>query len=311
MRCTALAAAFFVFGCSSSEVPTARSNQTARSPEVAVPSPTANASRPAASATVVPVESASANPSGAPPREERAVAKSGRAAFTRGGSLWITDEKGQNAQPLIERGKVAIENKPDMIPAAFEMSGLAFSPDDSRVYFEVPGWATSMALFYVEVRTKKVFFFHDANGYRVIEACKDPKQIGRIITFEHSYFDVNPSSAVDMFFLVDSAEPKRQEERTGKSGRIGIVGPTEKNVERFMAKKCGQGKAPPHETPPVPAKFTAPTVKCGNVSVKHADLDYLDGTRELRFTPTDKDGAGMILSLEDLKTICAESNAGH
>jgi hypothetical protein len=246
-----------------------------------------------------------------PKQEERVVGKSGRAAFTRGNDLWVTDAGGANERRVVDGKAIHVANADANLPGldVAPAQSLSLSPDESRIYFMRDGWATSMALFYVEVPTSKVFFFHDANGYNVVDTCKDKKQIGRVITFEHSYFDINPMSASDYYFLVDSAEPKPGEQRTGRSGRVGIIGPDTTNVDRFLLKVCGQGKGAPDDPKKVPAKYLS-NVKCKGTTYKHDDLKLLDGTQLLRFVPDDPAGEGVILSVDDVLELCSDKPDG-
>ena len=243
-----------------------------------------------------------------PAKEERAVAKSGKTAFVRANSLWLSDRDGSHKRLLVNGAKTVVVNQTANLPGIedVDIASLAWSPDESRIYFVKAGWATSMALFYVEPSTGRVFFFHDANGYSIIDTCRDAKQIGRVITFEHSYFDIDPGSATDAFFLVDGAEPKTNEQRTGGSGRIGIIGPDDSNVARFLAKTCGIGKAPAAAPAKIPAKLASPTVRCKSFTLERADLAYLDGTKAVRFEAVggDADAAGHVFGLEDAIQLC-------
>ena len=154
-----------------------------------------------------------------------------------------------------------------------------------------------MGLLYIDLHTGKAYLFHDANDYLVIQTCADEKQIGRVITFEHDY-DLNPFGAGDYYFLVDARAPRRNERRTGKAGRLGIIGPDGANLKRFLAKICGQGELTPDDSPKVPPELEGRVIKCGNERLKRSDLQFLDGTREVRFMHVGGEFAGMIMSLE-------------
>jgi hypothetical protein len=196
-------------------------------------------------------------------------------------SLWVSRKDGGEARKLVDVETTQVENPPRGITLG-EASGifdLSFSPDGKKVYFQTDGWATSLALYVVEIDGAKLRFVRDANGYAVIRACTDTKQIGRLIILQHSYFDPIPTGPVDWYFLIDE-----------QGQRLGIVGPEPENVERFMAKRCGVGVAPPD--PPkaeVPPRLRASRLNCGGHVVKYNPLQFLDGTGLELFFVTDKE----------------------
>jgi hypothetical protein len=147
------------------------------------------------------------------------------------------------------------------------MFHLEFSPDAKRIYFQADGWGTSLALYSVEPATGRVRFVHDANGYQVIRACSDPKQIGRLIILEHRYFDPIPTSAVDWYFLIDD-----------RAKRYGIVGPERENVDRFLANTCGVGTALPAPEPEAVPLRLRQDAACKHEISKRKNIAFLDGT---------------------------------
>jgi hypothetical protein len=185
-------------------------------------------------------------------------------------SLWVSRKDGGDARKLVDVDTTHVEGSPGGI-ALGETSGifdLSFSPDGKKVYFQTDYAATSLALLVVEIDSGKLRFVHDANGYTVIRACTDKKQIGRLIVLRHSYFDPIPTMVVDWYFLLDE-----------KGQRLGIVGPGPDNVKRFMAKQCGVGVAPP--APPkeeVPPRLRTPRLDCGEHVIQHKPVPFLDGT---------------------------------
>jgi hypothetical protein len=230
----------------------------------------------------------------------------GRVAFVRSGSekgkasLWVASKDGSQTRMLVDAASARVENPHDGAPLAETsgLFGLSFSADGKTLYFQADGWATSLALYSVEIDSGAVRYVHDANGYVVIRACKDKKHVGRLIILEHRYFDPIPTSAVDWYFLIDD-----------RAGRHGIVGPDPENVDRFLARRCGVGAAPPD--PPrseVPPRLRSPRLDCGGQLVAHHPLSFLDGTTlDLFFATdketlkTDKDALPWVLDLEAAK----------
>ena len=196
-------------------------------------------------------------------------------------SLWVSRKDGGEPRKLVDVETAKVENPPRGITLAEAtmIFDLSFSADGKKVYFQTDGWTTSAALYVVDLDGAKLRFVHDANGYTVIRACTDQQQVGLLIINQHSYFDPIPSSPVDWYFLIDE-----------KGKRLGIVGPETENVDRFMAKRCGIGVAPPD--PPkaeVPPRLRTPRLDCGRYVVKHNPLRFLDGTGLELFFVTDKE----------------------
>jgi hypothetical protein len=152
--------------------------------------------------------------------------------------LWVANIDGTNARQVVDlansRAKL-VDGETDLIPSEALFSP-SFSADGRLLYFQTDGWATSLALYSVNLRTGAIAFVTDANGYEVISECRDASLVGSLVTYRHSYSEM-PLSAVDWYFLLD----KNGENR-------GVIGPTEDNVQRFLINRCGapttQGSVP-------------------------------------------------------------------
>lgn len=222
-----------------------------------------------------------------PPPDVTVVSPSGafKAVTKKGTELWLESKDGPPKQ-LLGSGVLKPENTAANLPE-LENTGIGsatFSPDEQRIYFTKNGWATSGALFYVEHKTGKLFFFHDALAFEVIGKCRNKSHIGRVLVFEHSYFDIDPLGAVDLWTLLDAAEPKPDEQRTGKSGRVGLVGLGDDNLARFLALECGIGKAPAApKGADIPSYLKPKRIPCLEQTLVRDDLVFLDKTRQVRF----------------------------
>jgi hypothetical protein len=148
--------------------------------------------------------------------------------------LWIADLDGSNARLLVDLrtsvGKLA-EGETGLIPSD-HLFAPAFSADGRSVYFQTDGWATSLALYSVNVKERRFRFVTDANGFMVIRKCSKKSLVGSLIAYRHSYSEL-PLRAVDWYFLLDAS---------GK--RLGVVGDAPESVDRFLEKTCGHGRAP-------------------------------------------------------------------
>ncbi len=285
------------------------------SPPTATAIVTSAGATPAASAqpllepTESPADSASPLPS-----DVTVVSPSGafKAIIKKGTELWLESKDGAPKQ-LLGSGVLKPENTAANLPE-LENTGIGsatFSPDEQRIYFTKNGWATSNALFYVERETGKLFFFHDALAFEVIGKCRNKNHLGRVLVFEHSYFDVDPLGAVDLWTLLDAAEPKPDEPRTGKSGRVGLVGLGDDNLARFLALECGIGKAKAApKAPDIPSYLKPKRIPCLEQILVRDDLVFLDKTRQVRFRFEPQPGtkpeeeAPSTMSLEAAKAWC-------
>lgn len=273
----------------------------------AAPSASVAPAEPPPEEAATPPESAAEKHSEPPPE---ATSKSGKlTAFVKNGNeLWLK-ERNVGERKLVPSGSLTVQNPKANLPPLDEsgdLSALAFSPDEKRVYFMRTGWATSSALFYVEVDTGKLFFFHDSNGYKVISTCSNKAHVGRIINFEHSYFDVNPTGAFDLFTLLDATPPAPGEQRTGASGRRGLIGSEDHNLIRFLARECGEGKAPPATPEVIPPKMRVSPLRCQGQTLRRDDLRFLDGTSLIRYRLSNpkKDDLPPIMLLSEVIVMC-------
>ncbi|MEJ7729650.1 MAG: hypothetical protein WKG00_10565 [Polyangiaceae bacterium] len=177
---------------------------------------------------------------------------------------------------------------------------LAFSPDARQLYFQADGWGTSLALYALDVDTGAVRFVTDANGYQVIDRCKDKRLVGKLVLLEHRYFYPLPQSAVDWFFLRDE-----------RGTRLGIVGPEDHNVARLLARRCGVGQAPPPPPRQKPTgKLARGKVRCGKQQLSPAPITLLDGTTldfvhlvDLEALAEDPDALPMLIDAESAASI--------
>ncbi len=234
-----------------------------------------------------------------------------KAIIKKGTELWLQPKDGAEQQ-LLGSGVLKPVNTAANLPE-LENTGIGsvtFSPDEQRIYFTKSGWATSSALFYVERTTGKLFFFHDALAFEVIRKCRNKEHVGRVLVFEHSYFDVDPLGAVDLWTLLDAAEPKPDERRTGPSGRVGPVGLEDDNRARFLALECGIGKAPPApKSANLPIYLKPKRIACLDGTLIRDDLVFLDKTRQVRFRfeqqpGTQPEEGSARMSLEAAKAWC-------
>ncbi len=214
--------------------------------------------------------------------------------------LWVANIDGSNARQVVDLANsraTTLEGTTDLI-ASDALFSPSFSADGRLLYFQTDGWATSLALYSVNLRTGAIAFVTDANGYEVISECRDASLVGSLVTYRHSYSEM-PLSAVDWYFLHD---------KNGK--RRGVIGPTEENVERFLTNRCG---APPS----VPA-YLKQRPGCDGFVLLYRPKRLLDGTELPVFFSVAKEDAtrpfesldieqqGMALYLEDAKELLRE-----
>ncbi len=221
---------------------------------------------------------------------------------SRGGvlrSLWVANRDGTEAREVVSLdGSVATlpEGDKGTIPSEALFSP-SFSADDKSVYFQADGWATSMALYSVDLKSGAVRFVSDANGYEVIGQCRDKSLVGSIIAYRHSYSEL-PLGAVDWFFLL------------GQSGKAqGALGPTEENVERFLHNRCGDA-----QRAAVPALLKQ-RPGCNDFVMVYKPKRFLDGTELPLFfsVPADKanrpfesldvEDVGLAFDVDEAKSI--------
>jgi hypothetical protein len=189
-------------------------------------------------------------------------------------AIWLARADGGDARELVHLARTPAKS-PDgeegLIPSE-SLFSLAFSPDAREIYFQTDGWATSLALYAVDVKSGNVRFIVDANGYFVIESCRRTSRTGNIVAYRHSYTEL--ASAVDWYFLLD---------RTGK--QIGALGPAQENVQRFLWSECG-----PPKPVPVPAKLRS-RPGCDGSVLRYEPRRFLDGSVLPRFCWVDENDA--------------------
>jgi hypothetical protein len=177
--------------------------------------------------------------------------------------LWLANRDGSGARQLVDlattQAKLS-EDEVGPIPSS-SLFAPSFSPDGKKVYFMTDGWATSLALYVVDAKSLKTTFVSDANGYHVIDHCRDASLVGSLVAYRHSYSQM--LSAVDWYFLLDAA---------GKSR--GIVGPEPDSVDRFLANRCGVAVPAPENIP----KLLLKRPGCNGMVLRYEPKRFLDGT---------------------------------
>ena len=183
-------------------------------------------------------------------------------------SIWLAAADGslvrQIFDPKIDRVKL-----PDgklRIMSSTGVFGVRFSRDDKTVFFQTDGWATSLALYRLNLRARTVAFVIDTNGYSIVEQCPERHQLeGSIVAYRHSY-DTLLATALDIYFLTDAA---------GRA--LGTLGLEPENVDRYLHNQC----APP-PTQPAPTVVVPPRLKslprCGEGFLRYAPVHFLDGS---------------------------------
>jgi hypothetical protein len=223
------------------------------------------------------------------------------------GTLWLAAIDGNQLQQLFdpEHDKAKLPEGRGLLPSA-ALFDVQFSADDRAIYFQSEGWATSAALYRLELGQRQPSFVIDANGYRVLSGCtKRPALNGSLIAYRHTY-DTLLVSAYDVYALV-SARGQSQ----------GLIGPERSNVMRFLRGACTDTKPEPPPVSAVPERLkTFPPCQAG--VLRYAPVHFLDGTELPVFyvvAPQHKTGrltpemlVAPPLSLEDLgdfDAVCA------
>jgi len=181
-------------------------------------------------------------------------------------ALWLADADGDHARELVhlERTQAKLQDGTQGAITSESLFSIAFSPDDREIYFQADGWATSLALYAVDVKTGSARFVVDANGYFVIDSCRRASRRGNLVAYRHSYTEL--ASAVDWYYLLDP------------SGReLGVLGPAPENVQRFLGSECG-----PPKPIRVPAKLKA-RPGCEGMLLRYEPRRFLDGSVLPRF----------------------------
>jgi hypothetical protein len=221
--------------------------------------------------------------------EERAKSLDGkRIAFVRveqkgKASLWVAKADGSAERKVLDVATAKVENPNSgtVLADTSAIFGLSFSPDGKEIYFQADGFGTSLVVYAADVDKGTARFVSDANDYSVITRCRRREHVGRLILFEHRYFDPIPDQAVNWYFLRDDHGKK-----------LGIIGPEPENVERFLARVCGLGKAPPAKPrTPIPARLERESLRCGDRVIAYRPIALLDETFIDLFHVTDPTAA--------------------
>jgi hypothetical protein len=217
--------------------------------------------------------------------------------------LWVANIDGSDARQVVDlANSLATTPEGTTEPIASEaLFSPSFSADGRLLYFQTDGWATSLALYSVNLRTGAITFVTDANGYEVISECRDASLVGSLVAYRHSYSEM-PLSAVDWYFLLDKNGERR-----------GVIGPTEDNVQRFLINRCGA----PTTQGSVPA-YLKKQPGCNDFVLVYRPKRLLDGTTLPVFFSIAKEDAarpfesldieqkGVALYLEDAKELLRE-----
>lgn len=216
-------------------------------------------------------------------------------------ALWVAGANGSGAHEVVHlsRTNAKLPDGTEGPIASESLFSIAFSPDDREIYFQTDGWATSLALYAVDVKAGNVRFVVDTNGYFVLDSCRRSPRVGSIVAYRHSYAELG--SAVDWYFLLD---------RSGKE--IGALGPAPENVQRFLWSECG-----PPKPVAVPPKLRA-RPGCDGMLLRYEPRRFLDGSvlprfywvaendAFRRFESLDVERRGVPLSVAEATTSLAE-----
>jgi len=184
------------------------------------------------------------------------------------GTLWLAAIDGNHLRQLFdpEHDQAKLHEGRGLLPSA-ALFDVQFSADDRAIYFQSEEWATSAALYRLEIGQRQPSFVIAANGYRVLSDCaKRPALNGSLIAYRHTY-DTLLVSAYDVYALV-SARGKSQ----------GLIGPEPENVVRFLQGACTGTKPELPPAPVVPERLKKfPPCQVG--VLRYAPVHFLDGTQ--------------------------------
>jgi hypothetical protein len=183
------------------------------------------------------------------------------------GTLWLATIDGRHVQQLFdpEHDRAQLSEGHGLLPSA-ALFDVEFSADDRALYFQSEQWATSAALYRLELGQQQPSFVVDANGYRVLTDCtKRPALNGSLIAYRHTY-DTLLFGAYDVYALLSPH---------GKSQ--GLIGPEPANVVRFLRAACTAAPpaAPALAVVPQRLKQFPP---CQSGVLRYAPVRFLDGT---------------------------------
>jgi len=194
----------------------------------------------------------------------RLVARATAAAMGRKAHLFVGRKDAISPELVVDAARATPIGAP---PGAAKLadtatfSAIAFSHDEHLVYFLSDGWATSAALYSVDLATKDVRFLKDSTGYQVIAGCKDAKLEGDLVISRHVY---DFASVRDWTFLADP---------TGNDAAI--LGPEER-ATAFLSQHCDGKRAPSPPIPSVPARLRGKLV-CKEFVLEFAPIPLADG----------------------------------
>jgi len=125
----------------------------------------------------------------------------GRNAYI--GDIWMSAIDGSGAEIVLEGGP-----RPGLAPPVSgfpeELEGITspkFDPEGQRVYFIADAWATSGAIYVLDLGTREVKFLTDGNGFAVLHG--EPHR-GSLLVSKHRYYDAPQHGSYDHFWLVSA-----------------------------------------------------------------------------------------------------------
>ncbi|MBI5818304.1 MAG: PD40 domain-containing protein [Verrucomicrobia bacterium] len=143
--------------------------------------------------------------------------------------LWLVNVDGKHEKMLVRDRRGEPQNQIDQI------TGIEFSLDGRKIYFNTDGWIMSGALHCVNIDGSREHFVIDADYSEVIEK---GEYKGNLIVSRHKYFFYGPS--YDWFYIV-----------TPQGKEIGPLADDEKNIpwERLYGKKINNIDKKPSPSP--------------------------------------------------------------
>jgi hypothetical protein len=121
------------------------------------------------------------------------------------GQIFILDLDDMSEQKIFDSGIVKdkyIKNGKkftDVFDIISFINNSFFSIDNNKIYFKSAAWATSEAVFSVDVNTEQMAFISDGNSLNLI---KEGSFTGNLLISKHKYFkDANGS--YDHYFVID------------------------------------------------------------------------------------------------------------
>jgi len=123
----------------------------------------------------------------------------GRASLV--GDIWISAVDGAQPQLVLKGGPRPLLVPPvDGLPKELEeIASPKFDPDAKRVYFIAGAWATSGAIYILDLETREVKFFTDGNVFAVLHGA--PHR-GKLLVSKHRYHGAPNYGSYDHLWLV-------------------------------------------------------------------------------------------------------------